>query len=206
MPTTEPVFDQQDVQISAEQTLYSGFMKLQRLTLKHRLFGGGWSALIERELIVKEAAVGVLLFDPQRDELVLVRQFRVGMIDTQQSPWLLELVAGMVDKGESLAEVAKRESREEANCEPSQLMPICEYYNSPGSSNEKIALFCGKVDASGQGGVFGLVDEHEDISVEVISYQHAIAELNLGKINNAMTVIALQWLQLNKQKLVQQWL
>lgn len=158
-----------------------------------------------RELLLKAEAVGVLLYDPDVDAVVMVRQFRTGALDSSASPWLLELVAGMVDSDESPEEVARRESKEEANLEPADLIRVCEYYNSPGTSNEHLVIFCGRVDSSSAGGVYGLDDEHEDIRVEVLGYQDAVAATTDGRINNAMSLIALQWLQLNKSELQQRW-
>ena len=158
-----------------------------------------------RELILRPRAVGVLLFDPAQQQVVLVRQTRVGMLDEGQNPWLLELVAGMVESGEEPIEVAARESLEEANTKPQDLLQICEYYNSPGISNERITLFCGRVDATQAGGIFGLDAEHEDIEVVVLSLADALAKVASGEINNAMSIIALQWLQLNQPMLEESW-
>lgn len=158
-----------------------------------------------RELLLRPRAVGVLLFDPVRQQVVLVRQIRVGMLDEGQHPWLLELVAGMVESGEEPIEVAARESLEEANTKPQDLLQICEYYNSPGISNERITLFCGRVDATQAGGIFGLDAEHEDIEVVVLSLADALAKVASGEINNAMSIIALQWLQLNQPMLEESW-
>jgi len=158
-----------------------------------------------RELILRPRAVGVLLFDPAQQQVVLVRQIRVGMLDEGQNPWLLELVAGMVESGEEPIEVAARESLEEANTKPQDLLQICEYYNSPGISNERITLFCGRVDATQAGGIFGLDAEHEDIEVVVLSLADALAKVASGEINNAMSIIALQWLQLNRPMLEESW-
>ena len=158
-----------------------------------------------RELILRPRAVGVLLFDLAQQQVVLVRQIRVGMLDEGQNPWLLELVAGMVEAGEEPIEVAARESLEEANTKPQDLLQICEYYNSPGISNERITLFCGRVDATQAGGIFGLDAEHEDIEVVVLSLADALAKVASGEINNAMSIIALQWLQLNQPMLEESW-
>mgnify|MGYP002177115025 FL=1 len=158
-----------------------------------------------RELILRPRAVGVLLFDPAQQQVVLVRQIRVGMLDEGQNPWLLELVAGMVESGEEPIEVAARESLEEANTKPQDLLQICEYYNSPGISNERITLFCGRVDSTQAGGIFGLDAEHEDIEVVVLSLADALAKVASGEINNAMSIIALQWLQLNQPMLEESW-
>mgnify|MGYP001052362399 FL=1 len=193
------------IEVDQRETLFDSFLRVDRLKLRHSLFAGGWSELITRELILRPRAVGVLLFDPAQQQVVLVRQIRVGMLDEGQNPWLLELVAGMVESGEEPIEVAARESLEEANTKPQDLLQICEYYNSPGISNERITLFCGRVDATQAGGIFGLDAEHEDIEVVVLSLADALAKVASGEINNAMSIIALQWLQLNQPMLEESW-
>ena len=193
------------IEVDHRETLFDSFLRVDRLKLRHSLFAGGWSELMTRELLLRPRAVGVLLFDPVRQQVVLVRQIRVGMLDEGQNPWLLELVAGMVESGEEPIEVAARESLEEANTKPQDLLQICEYYNSPGISNERITLFCGRVDAAQAGGIFGLDAEHEDIEVVVLSLADALAKVASGEINNAMSIIALQWLQLNQPMLEESW-
>ncbi len=198
-------FSDSDVEVLARETCHRGWLQVDRLRLRHKLYEGGWSQPMDREVLLKDHAVGVLLYDPVRDCLVLVRQFRVGVLAEQQSPWLLELVAGLIDTDESAEQVARRESVEEANLEPIELLRICDYYNSPGGSNENVTLYCGRIDSSAAGGIFGLKDEHEDIEVVVLSFDEAITGLEAGEINNAMSIIALQWLQLNKAELQQRW-
>ena len=187
------------------ETALDTFLRVDRLRLRHELFGGGFSDTMTRELLLRPRAVGVLLFDPVLEKVVLVRQIRIGMLDEGQDPWLLELVAGMVEPGEQPQEVAARESLEEADLAPQNLVQISEYYNSPGISNERITLFCGRVDSAGAGGVFGLADEHEDIEVVVLDVEEAVSLVEAGKIHNALTIIALQWLQLHRRELEASW-
>lgn len=198
-------FTADDVEVLDRKELHRRFLRVDLLTLRHRLHEGGWLGPMERELLIRDQAVGVLLYDPQRDEIVMVRQFRVGVLDEKQSPWLLELVAGMVDTDESLLEVATRECQEEADLRPEELIRICDYYNSPGASNEKVTLFCGRVDARQAGGVFGLDHEHEDIEVVTLSVEQAQAAVRDGTIDNAMSIIAIQWLQINRDELKARW-
>jgi ADP-ribose pyrophosphatase len=198
-------FSADDVEIIERRELHRRFLRVDLITLKHRLHEGGWLGPMDREVMIREQAVGVLLYDPRRNEIVMVRQFRVGVLDEKHSPWLLELVAGMVDTDESPTEVATRECQEEADLVPADLIKICEYYNSPGASNEKVTLFCGRVDAGQAGGVFGLDEEHEDIEVVTLSVDEACAAVGNGLIDNAMSIIAIQWLQLNQADLQSRW-
>lgn len=201
----EPKFSGADIKIFERETSFDGFLKVDKFRLKYRLYDGHWSEHICRELSVRNAAVGVLLFDPIRDEIVLVRQFRIGALKDNISPWLLELVAGMVDKDETLENVAIRETKEESNCEIIELYRICDYFSSPGVSDEKVTLFCGKIDSTNARGIYGLADENEDIEVVTLHYSDVLAAVESGYINNAMSIIAIQWLALNKDKIVDAW-
>jgi len=199
-----PQFGIDDVQVEGE-TVYQGFLELQHLQVKHSLFENGWSETFQRELLVRHPAVMVLLYDPLSDEVVLIEQFRAGALADRQSPWLLEMVAGIVEPGESLAEVARREVLEEAGCEVLELEQLMQYWISPGGSNEQVTLFCAKVDASDVGGVHGLVEEHENIRVHVVSVETALSALSEGIIRDASSTIALQWLQLHRDELRGRW-
>lgn len=205
MPIDEPPFDQSSVKVLNRETTLDSFLQVDQLRLQHRLFEGGWSEVIDRELLVKTPAVGVLLVDPHRHELVMLRQFRVGMMDTEACPWPLELVAGLIDTDETPDQVALREVGEETGLIATNLTKICEYFNSPGASSEKVSLFCAQVDASTAGGVHGLDAEHEDIQLVVVSEAEAQLALETGAINNAMSLIALQWYRLHRDSLVAAW-
>ena len=169
--------------------------------LQHQLYQGGQSEVLTRQLMERGHAAAVLLFDPKADALVLIEQFRIGAKD-DQDPWLIELVAGVIEEGESGAEVAKRESVEEAGLVITQIEPIYEYYVSPGGCSEKVSLYYAEVDSILAGGVHGLASEGEDIKVHVVPFQQALAWLDNGKMNSATPIMALQWLQLNHQRLL----
>ncbi len=209
MTQVTPGFSAQDVDVLDTTPGYRGFFSLDTLHLRHRLFAGGWSDSFTRELFLRDPAAGVLLYDPRRDEVVLVEQFRVGALPAAQrdgsSPWLLELVAGILDPGEEAHALVKREAMEEAGCQITQVEHIVDYYNSPGGSNEWISLFCACVDASNAGGIHGLKEEHEDIRVHVLSFEEAWRALQAGRMNNAMAIIALQWLKMNRDSLRIRW-
>jgi len=191
-------FDENDFEILDNDLSYNGFFKIKKLSLRHRLFTGGWSPPLTRELADRGHAVGVLLHDPERDAVVLLEQFRVGAMDDEQGPWMLEMVAGMVKEGESAREVGLRESFEEAGRQPRSLTPIGRCYLSPGGCTERIELFCGEIDSTGMDGrIHGVAEEGEDILVRVLRTEEAFAELDEGRIINAATIIALQWLRLN---------
>lgn len=199
----KPQFTRGAVDVIACQTKYDGFFQIQKLRLRHRLYRGGWSGEMERELFVRGNAVGVLLYDPKRELVALAEQFRVGALERESGPWCLEVVAGMVEEGESLEEVARRELQEEAGLEVADLHFIRSYLPSPGGTCERMHLFCACADLSGVEGYFGLADEHEDIRLRVFplaTVLEAVASVD-GAIDNAASIISLQWLQLNRDRL-----
>jgi len=193
------------VEIVDKTVCYDGFFRLERYRLRHRLFSGAWSRVLTRELFERGHAAAVLPYDPALDAVVLVEQFRIGALEAPGSPWLLEIVAGIIDPGETPEEVVRREAVEEANCQIEALIHIYDYFVSPGGTSECISLFCGKVDATGAGGLYGLAAEEEDIRVTVVPFAEAIEQLHAGKINSAAPIIALQWLQLNHAQLRARW-
>jgi len=193
-------------EILDKEIVYRGFFRLEKYRLKHTLFGGGWSPEISRELFVRGSCVAVLLYDPRVDKVVLIEQFRAGAIIKPDRAWLIEIVAGAVEEGETAEGVAYRESIEEEGCEIQDLIVINEFYTTPGGASERITLFCGKVDSSQIGGIYGLDHEHEDILVTTVNFDEAYQMIENGTIESAIPIIAIQWLALNKQKLRQQWL
>ncbi|MFC3607710.1 ADP-ribose diphosphatase [Stutzerimonas tarimensis] len=194
-----------DVEILRREQCFRGFYSLDRLHLRHRLFDGSMGAEIDREVFLRHDAVCVLPYDPVNDKVVLIEQFRIGAIGKSDNPWLLELVAGLIDKDEQPEEVARREAVEEAGLELGALWPVTSYFPSPGGSNERVYLYVGRCDSDGAGGVFGLADEGEDIRVHVWSLDEALAAIGDGRIDNAASIIALQWLALNRTAVREAW-
>lgn len=198
-------FDRDDVRCTETKDVFQGFFRIRELSLQHRLFAGGWSKTLSRELFVRGDATGILLFDPALQKIALVEQFRIGAYASGRQPWLLELVAGMLDKNYSAEQIAVMEAKEEANCEVKRIEPICNYYVSPGGTSEYFYLFCGEADLSQAGGVYGLESEGEDIKVHCFDLSEVPQLLDSGKVDNAQTIIALQWLLLNQDRLIEQW-
>ncbi len=184
-----------------DEPIYSGFFSLSRVRLKHTLFRGGWSEPLDRELFHRGKSVAVIPYDPVADQVVLIEQFRVGAMFVNKDPWLIEVVAGVFEDGESPEDVAHREASEEAGCQIRRLLRIAEFFPTPGGCSEKITLFCGIVDSRGVGGVHGLGEEHEDILARVVGFDQAMEWLEQGRIQAAIPIIALQWLALNRDHL-----
>lgn len=199
-------FGAEDVDLQQREQSFRGYFSLETLTLRHRLFAGGWSTPVRRELFQRGDAVGVLPWDPVKDELVLIEQFRVGAIRDDDSPWMLELIAGIVEVGESDTAVVHREAEEEAGCRLGRLEQIATFYPSAGACSEQIRLFVGEVTQSQPGTVQGLDSEHEDILVHQLPREQVMQMLDRNEINNGHTLIALQWLVCHADRLRAQWL
>lgn len=195
-----------EFKIINKEILYSGFFRMEKYCLQHTLYGGGWSAEINRELFVRGSCVAVLLYDPERNKVVLIEQFRAGAILNPDRAWLVEIVAGAIEENETAKEVAYRESIEEAGCEIQELIVINEFYTTPGGASERITLFCGKIDSSKVGGIHGLDHEDEDIWVRTVNFDEAYRMVENNEIESAIPIIAIQWLALNKEKILQKWL
>ncbi|MEL4012878.1 ADP-ribose diphosphatase [Dryocola clanedunensis] len=198
-------FAKNDVEIIARETLYRGFFSLESYRFRHRLFNGGMSCEVRREIFERGHAAVLLPYDPVRDEVVLIEQIRIAAYDTSATPWLLELVAGMIEEGESVEDVARRESVEEAGLIVGRSKPVLSYLASPGGTSERSSILVGEVDATAAKGIHGLESENEDIRVHVVSREQAYQLVEEGTIDNAASVIALQWLQLHYEKLREEW-
>jgi ADP-ribose pyrophosphatase len=200
-------FHNKDVNLIDKSTCYQGFFRVDEYRISHKLFAGDDSSVLTREMFERGDAVVLMPYDPVSDSVVLLEQFRVGALNREYSPWLLEFVAGMFAQHEHAIEVAMREAREEAgiNISAEQIRPIMQYLSSPGGTTEQIHLYLAIVDSNRVSGVHGLDDEGEDILVHVLPRVQAMALLAEGKINNAATIIGLQWLALHVQQLRAEW-
>ncbi|NOQ65218.1 MAG: NUDIX domain-containing protein [Methyloprofundus sp.] len=194
-----------EFKVIKKEPMYQGFFSLNRYQLQHTLFAGGWSEVLTRELFQRGNCVAVLLYDPDADKLVIIEQFRMGPMtqpEVKEKAWLLEIVAGAIETGETAEAVAFRESEEEAGCVVQEMHLINEFYTSPGGASERISLFYGRINAAEIGGIHGLDSEDEDILVSTVSFAEAYAMIEDGRIESAIPIIAIQWLALNKHKLV----
>jgi ADP-ribose pyrophosphatase len=194
-----------DVKILAEDTVFKGFFEMKRVQVQHKLFDGSWSRILSREMFERGHAVAVLPYDPNTQEFVLIQQFRLGAMATSETPWLFEVIAGMIEPNEDPSEVCHRESQEEAGISLTGLQKVLTYLSSPGGTTERLHIYMAKTDATLARGVHGLETESEDILVHRVKESDARQWLDSGKIDNAAAIIALQWFFLNKQKLLKSW-
>lgn len=197
-----------DFEIQGKTVCYQGFFRLKRYHLCYQKFNGEWGRPITRELFERGHAAAVLPYDPHTDEVLLIEQFRAGAISASGGPWLLEIVAGIIEENEQPEQVVIRESIEEAACQIDNLISLYDYLVSPGGTTERIMLFCGQVDMQtiNTESIHGNSEEDEDIKTHVIPFTNALTLLNAGKISSASAIIALQWLALNRNMVRQLWL
>ncbi|MCR9422841.1 ADP-ribose diphosphatase [Vibrio sp. RM-69-4] len=198
------IFTPQDVEVISKETLFQGFFRMVKYRFKHKLFEGGWSEEIEREMFERGHAAAMLPYDPARDEVVIIEQIRVGALE-HAHPWQLEIIAGVIDPNETSEQVIRREAMEEAGIEVNRIEKISSYYPSSGGCSELLDVFVGEIDATQAKGVHGLDYEGEDIKVHVMSREEAYRLVKNGQIENGASIIALQWLELNYQQLQLQW-
>ncbi|MEW5726679.1 MAG: NUDIX domain-containing protein [Pseudomonadota bacterium] len=194
-----------DVEIFSRDTVCQSYFRIDKYRLKHRTFAGGWSGEVVREVFERGHAVAVLLYDPDRDEVALIEQFRVGAYAAGWNPWLVEIVAGIIEDGEHPDDVARREVKEEAGCDCLDLIPVMHPILSPGAVSETCKIYCARVDCSTIGGLHGLAHEGEDIRVFTLPADEAIAMVKDGRVNNSVAMMALLWLALEKDALRKRW-
>jgi len=204
-PELSQRFTSDDVQILAMETPFKGYFQIDRYTVRHRTFQGGWTGDITREIFERGHAVVVILYDPVRDEVAMIEQFRAGALAADMYPWLMECVAGIIETGETPEQVALRECVEEAGTEAKDIFEIGRFIVTPGGSSETATLFCARIDATQIGGFHGLEHEGEDIRVFTLPLAEAYAMVKDGRINNSMAVISIQYLMLEKAALKARW-
>lgn len=195
-----------DVEIVSAETGFARHLRVDIVRFRQRRFAGGWSGERVFDVVRRGAAAAVLLYDPERDSVVLIEQFRIAALYAGRSPWLIEAVAGLIDTDETPEQVARREAKEEANLDPQgPLMPIQTFLPASGSFDEAVHLFCGRVDSRDAGGVYGLAAEQEDIRVVVKTIAEIETMLDGGQIDSSHTVISLYWLLRHRDRLRKEW-
>ncbi len=203
---TKTKLDRNDVTLDARETLHDGFFRMDHFHFRHRLFEGGWSPPLSREIMLRNPVAAVIPYDPTRDMVVLIEQFRGGMYAAGDArPWSIEIVAGIIEDGENAEEMARRETLEETGCAVGRLEKIMTFYPSPGGCSEHVTVFCGEVSADGAGGIHGVAEEGEDIRVFAETTDNAMALIQSGAIDNSIGVIGVQWLALNRDALRRRW-
>jgi ADP-ribose pyrophosphatase len=196
-----------DLKITGHEIAFRRHLRLDVYRFHHRLYSGEWSDERVYDVVRRGAAVAVLLYDPEREAVVLVEQFRLPPLLAGYSPWVVETVAGLVDHdNETHDAVARRETAEEAGLEViGELIPIQRYVPMPGNSDETITLFCGRVDSARAAGVHGIAEEHEDIRVVVKTLAEIETMLDAGQIDTGHTLICFYWLLRHRADVRRRW-
>ena len=183
--------------VTNKKNLYDGFFKMNEVSLKYKKYDGSWSNEIKRELFGGAQVSAVLPYDPIKKEIVLIQQFRPGTISRNTNNYLKEIVAGIIDPGESPEIAAKRECLEETGYKIKKLTSIQGYYPAPGSSESFYHLFLGEVDSKNEKKIMGLDTENEDILVESFNINQVKKMMQNGELINGLSLIAIQWFFLN---------
>ena len=184
-----------DVTIESREFLFRGFIQVEKVSFRHRLFNQpDYSPVIQRELIHRPEAAGVLLYNDQQQRFALIEQFRVGALNDSESAWQLEVIAGVLDGDEAPEDCIRRESLEESGCEVQQLQHLFSFYPSAGACSEFFHLYAAEVELPKMGGIFGMPDEGENIQLHLFDYSELDTLLRNGRLRNAPVIMALQWL------------
>lgn len=190
-----------DVTIESREFLFRGFIQVEKVNLTHRLFHRSkYSPIIQRELIHRPEAAGVLLYNNQQQRFALIEQFRVGALNDSESAWQLEIIAGVLDGNESPETCIRRESLEESGCEINELQHLFSFYPSAGACAEFFHLYAAEVDLPSNGGIFGVPDEGEDIQLHLFDYAEITMLFKNNRLKNAPVIMALQWLSQQIQR------
>lgn len=192
----QATYTHNDVEIQSREYAFKGFVQVEKVSLRHRLFNQTeYTSAIQRELIHRKEAAGVLIYNDQQQKFALIEQFRVGAIDDEISPWQLEIIAGVLDGDESPESCIRRESIEESGCELNQIKHLFSFYPSAGACDEIFHLYVAQAALPAEGGVFGMPDEGENIQLHIIDYSDLSLLLKSNRLKNAPVIMALQWLQ-----------
>lgn len=198
-------FNRSDAAILERTIAYKDYARVERLTLSHRLFAGGQSPEITRELFISGDAVMVVPFDVTNQSVLLIEQFRVAPLHNGEHPWMFEGIAGRIDTDQAPDAVARREAVEEAGCDLGVMEEIGGFYQSPGIFAEHITYYCASADLSAAGGLYGLEAEDEDIRAVVVPLDEALAAVDSNRIVSAPTALALLWIARNRARLEREW-
>ena len=185
------------VEVLSQTPLYEGYFRLDQFRLRHQLYDGAISAVMDRLVFERGDTVAVLLYDGDRDTVLLVEQFRFPAHLRGDGGWLLEIIAGIV-AGEDRGDVAHRELMEETGVRIDELVYLMDFYPSPGACTERIALYLGYLGQGERAGAGGGVDEEEDIRLVELRFQDAWHMVQSNQIRDAKTIIALQFLAIQR--------
>lgn len=187
--------------ITATKRVFDGFFKMDEITVEAEKHNGGKQQL-KRLIFERGHAVSVLAYDPHQDNVILINEMRPGMLAAGDNPFEDSLPAGMIDKGETALQAAKREMFEETGLKLKDARVIHSgAFVSPGGTSEKIALVFGVISSAKAGGVHGHVSEGEDIKTVVMKADQFIKRAEKGKVKDLKTLACAFWLAQNRDKI-----
>ena len=192
-----------DVVIERFQQPYANFFAIEEYDLRFRRFDGSMSPQINRAVFISGDAVTVLPYDPRRDRVLLIEQFRAGPLGRgDHQPWLLEAIAGRVDPDETPEQAARREAVEEAGLTLGALERVGSYYPTPGAKSEYLTSYVALCDLPDWvEGVFGVEGEAENIRGHLIDFEGFMALVASGEVDNAPLLVTALWLQRERDRL-----
>jgi ADP-ribose pyrophosphatase len=193
------------IEVLNQEWLSQGFMKLKKYTVQHEGFDGGTIGPFTREIVLRKTAVGVLPYDPVADKILLIEQFRLAAHLGAMPAWQREVIAGISDKDESPEDLARREAKEEANCEVTDMVEMTRFLPSPGMTNEVLILYCGRMNSGQTTGVHGLATEYEDIRSSLFDAREIPDLIAHRTAGNSPLMIALYWMQANRERIRKLW-
>lgn len=192
----QATYNNEQFRIHAREYVFRGFIQVEKVSLSHRLFEKeNYTPILQRELIHRPEAAGVLIYNHVQQRFALIEQFRVGAINDAISPWQLEIIAGVLDADEAPEQCIQREALEESGCVIRDLQHLFSFYPSAGACSELFHLYVAQADLPEVGGIHGQVDEGEDIRLHLFDYADLPQLLNSQRLRNAPVIMALQWLK-----------
>ena len=200
-----PRFTIKDVTIHKKERIFKRYFAIDRYLVSYKRFDGTESRIVDREIFERDSdAVAVLAWDKKTDEIALIEQFRPGALKDEKSPWLIEIVAGIIDPGETRVQAAIREVKEEIGLTltEKQLHYVTSDYPTPGGASELVTLYIADADLSNLEKHGGLDVESEDIRVFKASLKDAYENVKNGRIHNSVAIIAIQHLLLEKESIL----
>jgi ADP-ribose pyrophosphatase len=200
-----------DVEVESVERVWSGRFPLDRVRFRHRRFDGAVTRLKTWELWRRGKAAALLPYDPVRDAVLLIEQFRLPALAAGLDPVVVEIPAGLCDPGESAEETVRREVKEEMGVETDRLHAVGRFILTAGGADEVCTVFAGRVRApepepDGVIGYAGAQAEDEDILVRLWDAEAAIAAAVEGRFPNSVTAISLLWLNAAREKLRREWM
>lgn len=195
-----------DVEVLGMERAYTSFLAVQEWRLRHRRFFGDWTHEVRRSVVAWGDAVTLLPYDPARDRVLVIEQFRPAPLARgDRNPWCIEVIAGRIDSDETAEATARREAREEAGLEIGRTAEIGGYYPTPGLACEHLTAYVGEAVLDRPGGLHGLAGEGEDIRTMVLDFDAAMAAVAEGAVNTGPALVSLLWLAANRDRLRREW-